>query len=125
MYFFYVYFIIYLSKIQCSLLQMNLFHWLRRCQQPQRVSTATGDMVDEKKESYPTIDTYSSKCFFFCDCVYILSNEDGPPAAEPTLQDGTFQIAGTISNSEGRIPRFELECYLVSIYTTGGSNSEC
>ncbi|XP_045067118.1 adenylate kinase 7-like [Coregonus clupeaformis] len=81
-------------------------------------------MADEKKESYRTkrvfvnnIEQYSSKCIakFLSTCIVGGSleeaEEDGPPADELTLQDGTFQIVGTISNNEGENPSFALECY--------------
>ncbi|XP_055729279.1 adenylate kinase 7a isoform X2 [Salvelinus fontinalis] len=81
-------------------------------------------MANEKKGSYRTkrvfvnnIDTYSSKCIakFLSTCMVGGSleeaEEDGPAEDEQTLQDGTFQIVGTISNSEGEKPSFALECY--------------
>ncbi|XP_041721205.2 adenylate kinase 7 [Coregonus clupeaformis] len=81
-------------------------------------------MADEKKESYRTkrvfvnnIEQYSSKCIakFLSTCIVGGSleeaEEDGPPADELTLQDGTFQIVGTISNKDGENPSFALECY--------------
>ncbi|KAK6294931.1 hypothetical protein J4Q44_G00341570 [Coregonus suidteri] len=81
-------------------------------------------MADEKKESYRTkrvfvnnIEQYSSKCIakFLSTCIVGGSleeaEEDGPPADELTLQDGTFQIVGTISNNDGENPSFALECY--------------
>lgn len=43
------------------------------------------------------------------------ADEDGPAEDETTLQDGTFQIVGTISNNEGEKPSFALQCYAVSI----------
>uniref|UniRef100_A0A674CIX6 Adenylate kinase 7a n=1 Tax=Salmo trutta TaxID=8032 RepID=A0A674CIX6_SALTR len=63
------------------------------------------------------IDTYSSKCIakFLSTCMVGGSleeaDEDGPAEDETTLQDGTFQIVGTISNNEGEKPSFALECY--------------
>ncbi|XP_023993669.1 adenylate kinase 7-like [Salvelinus sp. IW2-2015] len=81
-------------------------------------------MANEKKGSYRTkrvfvnnIDTYSSKCIakFLSTCMVGGSleeaEEDGPAEDEQTLQDGTFQIVGTISNNEGEKPSFALECY--------------
>uniref|UniRef100_A0A4W5N5E9 Adenylate kinase 7a n=1 Tax=Hucho hucho TaxID=62062 RepID=A0A4W5N5E9_9TELE len=81
-------------------------------------------MANEKKGNYRTkrvfvnnIDTYSSKCIakFLSSCVVGGSLEeaedDGPAEDEPTPQDGTFQIVGTVSNNEGRNPSFALECY--------------
>ncbi|XP_013999274.1 adenylate kinase 7 isoform X2 [Salmo salar] len=81
-------------------------------------------MANEKKGSYRTkrvfvnnIDTYSSKCIakFLSTCMVGGSleeaDEDGPAEDETTLQDGTFQIVGTISNNEGEKPSFALECY--------------
>ncbi|CAB1342642.1 unnamed protein product [Coregonus sp. 'balchen'] len=77
-------------------------------------------MADEKKESYRTkrvfvnnIEQYSSKCIakFLSTCIVGGSleeaEEDGPPADELTLQDGTFQI-----NRDQLLPRL-LECDVV------------
>ncbi|XP_024259895.1 adenylate kinase 7a [Oncorhynchus tshawytscha] len=81
-------------------------------------------MANEKTGSYRTkrvfvnnIDTYSSKCIakFLSTCMVGGSleeaDEDGPAEDETTLQDGTFQIVGTISNNEGEKPSFALQCY--------------
>uniref|UniRef100_A0A8L0DMN8 Adenylate kinase 7a n=1 Tax=Oncorhynchus mykiss TaxID=8022 RepID=A0A8L0DMN8_ONCMY len=85
-------------------------------------------MSNEKTGSYRTkrvfvnnIDTYSSKCIakFLSTCMVGGSleeaDEDGPAEDETALQDGTFQIVGTISNNEGEKPSFALQCYAVSI----------
>nr|XP_046149126.1 adenylate kinase 7a isoform X2 [Oncorhynchus gorbuscha] len=81
-------------------------------------------MANEKTGSYRTkrvfvnnIDTYSSKCIakFLSTCMVGGSleeaDEEGPAEDETTLQDGTFQIVGTISNNEGEKPSFALQCY--------------
>ncbi|CDQ89275.1 unnamed protein product [Oncorhynchus mykiss] len=81
-------------------------------------------MANEKTGSYRTkrvfvnnIDTYSSKCIakFLSTCMVGGSleeaDEDGPAEDETALQDGTFQIVGTISNNEGEKPSFALQCY--------------